>query len=72
MVGFSALGWYVTKSKSGGIIAAILYLISPFFLMYDRLALYDALLCVFAVWSLFLTILLVYTIHLLLCAVLSL
>ncbi len=44
--------------------AGLLYLISPFFLFYDRLALYDSLTACFAIWALILEILLVTTLRL--------
>lgn len=38
---------------------ALLYIISPYFLFYDRLAIYDSLTNVFAIWALLLQVLLV-------------
>lgn len=59
---FTSLGIYlVTKkmfSTKAAILAAVLYIISPFFMVYDRLALYDSLLATFGIWSLYLEILL--------------
>lgn len=46
-------------SKKVGIIAAFLYLIYPFALVYDRMALYDSLVATGAVWSLFFEVLLI-------------
>lgn len=40
-------------------VASVLYLISPFSMVYDRMALYDSLVATFSVWNLFLAILLV-------------
>lgn len=37
----------------------VLYILSPFSLMYDRLALYDSLVATFSIWNLYLAILLV-------------
>lgn len=45
--------------KRVGIIAAFLYIIYPFSLVYDRMALYDSLVAAGAVWSLFFEILLI-------------
>ncbi|HCM37569.1 MAG: hypothetical protein UV61_C0002G0121 [Candidatus Gottesmanbacteria bacterium GW2011_GWB1_43_11] len=55
MVGISVFGWYLTRKMRGVIIGGLLYLIIPFFLMYDRLAIYDALLAAIAIWVLFFT-----------------
>ncbi|OGG21559.1 hypothetical protein A3D03_02480 [Candidatus Gottesmanbacteria bacterium RIFCSPHIGHO2_02_FULL_40_13] len=46
-------------SKKTAVLACGLYIISPFALIYDRLALMDSLLSSFAVWSLYLQVLLV-------------
>ncbi len=42
-----------------GIIAAMLYILSPFALVYDRMALYDSLVAMFSIWNLYIAILLV-------------
>src|SRR3989304_3485962 len=59
MVGIGFLGYELFQSRRVGFLAAILYLISPFSLVYDRMALMDALVGTFTVWSLYLAILLV-------------
>lgn len=59
MLGAFFLGWEVFKKKSIGFLSAFFYLISPFFLWYDRLAIMDSLLAAFYIWSLYLEILLV-------------
>ena len=59
MIGMYMLGKEIFKSKRIGIISSFLYLISPFALFYDRLALYDSLVSAFSVWNLYLAILLV-------------
>ena len=46
-------------NKNTAILACILYLILPFTLLYDRLALYDSLLTMFVVYSVFFTVKLV-------------
>lgn len=65
---FAVIGVYFLARKLFGrktaIIASVLYIFSPFALLYDRLALYDSLLAGFGVWSLYLTILLVRKIRL--------
>ena len=49
------------KNKWIGIIASFLYIIYPFALVYDRIALYDSLVGALAIWNLFLLVLLVRT-----------
>jgi len=58
-IGMFILGREVFKSTRIGIIASMLYLISPFTLVYDRMALYDSLTAMVSIWSLYLAILLV-------------
>ncbi len=50
--------------KKAGFLAGLLYIISPFFLFYDRLALYDSLTNTFMIWALLLQIILVQTLRL--------
>jgi 4-amino-4-deoxy-L-arabinose transferase-like glycosyltransferase len=61
---FTTVGLFVTarelfQSKKTGFIASILYILIPFGLVYDRMALYDSLVAAFSVWNLYLAILLV-------------
>lgn len=58
-VGIFFLGREVFKRNRIGVIASILYLISPFALVYDRMALYDSLTAMLGIWSLYLAVLLV-------------
>lgn len=54
--------WMVGKtlfSSRAGWVASIIYLISPFTLLYDRMALYDSMVSMFSVWNLYLIIILV-------------
>ncbi len=58
---FTTAGLFVTatelfKSKKTGIIASLLYILIPFGLVYDRMALYDSLVAAFSVWNLYLAI----------------
>ena len=46
-------------NRTTAVLAGLLYLICPFVVVYDRLALMDSLLAAFAVWSLYLEILLI-------------
>lgn len=64
MLGLWLLGSALFKSSTIGLIASILYLFSPFSLMYDRMALYDALVATFSIWNLYIALLLVRTIRL--------
>lgn len=59
MIGIWVLAHELFKSKRIAWIAAFLYLICPFTLMYDRMALYDSLVATFSIWNLYLAILLV-------------
>lgn len=59
MIGMYFLGKEVFKSTRVGIISSFFYLISPFALMYDRMALYDSLVAAFSIWNLYLAVLLV-------------
>lgn len=54
LIGIAILGRILTKSNKGAVVGAILYLIIPFFLIYDRLAVYDALFGTITVWTLIL------------------
>src|SRR3989344_1275647 len=59
MIGLGLLGRELFKSTTIGILSSFLYLISPFTLMYDRMALMDSIITMFSVWSLYVAILLV-------------
>ncbi len=56
--GLYFLGSELFKNKRVGVIAAFLYLICPFTLMYDRMALYDAWVATFFIWNCYITVLL--------------
>lgn len=58
MLGFFFLGRETFKNKWAGIASSGLYAIFPFALVYDRMALYDVLVGTFAVWGLYMTVLL--------------
>ena len=59
MIGLFFLGREIFKSDRIGVLASMLYVISPFPLMYDRMAMYDALVAACSIWNLYLAILLV-------------
>lgn len=58
MLGVGFLSWELFKSKKIVLFACGLYLISPFTLMYDRMALYDSLVATFYIWNFYFAILL--------------
>jgi 4-amino-4-deoxy-L-arabinose transferase-like glycosyltransferase len=62
--GMWALTWELFKNKKLAFLAAVLYLVSPFALLYDRMALYDSMVAAFSIWSLYLGVLLVRTLRL--------
>lgn len=59
MIGMYFVANELFKNQRVGIIASLLYLLSPFALIYDRMALYDSLVTAFFLWNLYLSILLV-------------
>lgn len=59
MIGMFLLGSEVFKNKRIGLLASLLYVLFPFALVYDRLALYDSLVALFIIWALYFEILLV-------------
>lgn len=58
MIGLFFLAYELFKNIWIGILAAFLYLIFPFALVYDRMALYDSLVGTCAVWGLYVAVLL--------------
>lgn len=58
MVGLFFLTHELFKNRFVGLIAAALYVVYPFALVYDRMALYDSLVGTFATWSLYVAVLL--------------
>ncbi len=58
-IGLFFLGREVFKKTWIGLLSAAIYVIYPFGLVYDRMALYDSLVTAFTVWGLYLEILLV-------------
>ncbi|OGH45679.1 MAG: hypothetical protein A3H82_02355, partial [Candidatus Levybacteria bacterium RIFCSPLOWO2_02_FULL_39_26] len=59
IIGIYLLAQEIFKNHRAGLIAAILYIIYPFALVYDRMALYDSLLAAGMIWALYLQILLI-------------
>lgn len=56
MVGIWFLGYEVFKNRKIAWTGALLYLFSPFALVYDRMALYDSLVATFFIWNLYLAV----------------
>ncbi len=59
MVGMYFLASETFRNKKIGLLASFLYVIYPFALVYDRLALYDSLVAMFMIWALYFEILLI-------------
>lgn len=59
MIGMYFLVSETFRNKKIGLLASFLYVIYPFALVYDRLALYDSLVAMFMIWSLYFEILLI-------------
>jgi len=59
LVGIYFLASEIFKNKKIGYIAAFLYIIYPFSLVYDRMALYESLVSAATIWTLYLEVLLV-------------
>lgn len=64
MIGAGVLGWELFNRKRIGFLTSLLYLTSPFALMYDRMALMDSTVAMFSVWSLAIAVMLVRRIRL--------
>lgn len=59
LVGIWFLSFELLGSQRISFIASLFYLISPFSLFYDRMALYDSLVATFFIWNFYLSVLLV-------------
>lgn len=55
----TSLGWKGLGAWKIGLLASFLYVLYPFALVYDRMALYDSLVAMFMIWALYFEILLV-------------
>lgn len=63
MIGLFFLGWELFKKRWIGLLSAMIYLVYPFGLVYDRMALYDSLVGTFAVWGLYVVVVMVRRLH---------
>ncbi|HWY80127.1 MAG TPA: glycosyltransferase family 39 protein [Candidatus Sulfotelmatobacter sp.] len=59
MIGMFFLGREVFKNTKIGLLTSFVYVLFPFALVYDKLAVYDSLVAMFMIWALYCTILLV-------------
>lgn len=59
MIGLFFLTSEIFKNKKIGILVSLLYVLYPFALVYDRMALYDSLVSMFIIWSLYFEVLVV-------------
>jgi len=64
MIGLFFLTSEIFKNKKIGLLASFIYVLYPFSLVYDRMALYDSLVAMFIIWSLYFEVLLVRNIRL--------
>jgi len=56
MLGLYFAGDEIFKNKKVGLTASALYVLFPFALVYDRMALYDSMVTLFFIWGLFFTV----------------
>lgn len=59
LIGVWAVAYRLFSSVRVAWVASILYVLSPFTMLYDRMALYDSMVSTFSIWNLYLAILLV-------------
>lgn len=59
LIGIWVLTWELFRKKWIAFLAAFLYVIFPFSLVYDRMAMYESMVGMFALWSLYVEVLLV-------------
>jgi 4-amino-4-deoxy-L-arabinose transferase-like glycosyltransferase len=57
-VGIACLAYELFRKKTIAFWASLLYIVSPFALLYDRMALYDSLVAALSIWNLYLAVLL--------------
>ncbi len=58
-IGIYFLGTEIFHNKRVGILSSLLYVLYPFALVYDKLALYDSMVAMFTIWALYLEVLFV-------------
>lgn len=57
MVGIWILSYELFRNKKVSWLVSLIYIISPFTLWYDRMAIYDSMVAMFSVWSLYFAVL---------------
>ncbi|HEV2339677.1 MAG TPA: glycosyltransferase family 39 protein [Patescibacteria group bacterium] len=56
LLGIIFIGKFLFRSQKAAVIASLLYITSPLMLIYDRLALYDSILCALLLWTTYFTL----------------
>lgn len=64
MIGIAVLTYELYKNRWTSLLSMLLYICYPFAVVYDRMALYDSMVACFAVWAVYLSVLLVRKIRL--------
>ncbi len=59
LIGIYFLASELFKNRRVGVVASLLYLVYPFALVYDRMALYDSMVATIAIWALYFEVVLV-------------
>ncbi len=59
LIGLFLLTYELFKNRFTAFLVSLLYLVFPFAVVYDRMALYDSLVAAFAVWAIYFSVLLV-------------
>src|SRR5258708_2830281 len=59
MIGIFFLGREIFKNTKIGLFSSLLYILYPFALVYDKLAMYDSLVALFTIWIFYFTVLLI-------------
>jgi len=64
VIGLFFLGKELFKNRCIGMVSALVYVISPFTLVYDRMALYDSMVSTVIIWALYLEVLFIRSVRL--------
>ncbi len=64
VIGLWFLSYELFKNRRIAYVSSLLYIISPFSFVYDRMALYDSMVAMFSIWNFYIGILLVKTLRL--------
>lgn len=63
LIGIITLSAELFRNRTAALMTGLLYVISPFSMMYDRMALYDSLVAALFIWSLYISVRLVRTLR---------